>query len=107
LEIGRTVPPQGGEWIVTGLERTFVEARRHLQRVVEQLESVQLQLLGIRQTLPEPAAEGVRHLDMTEESEPTTELRTTIACVLDDDIRPALADLRDVLATTAPAKEES
>ena len=92
---------------MSGPETTFVEARRGLQRVVEQLESVRLQLLGIRQSLPEPAAEGVRLLDMSEEIDPVSELRTTIACVLDDDIRPALDDLREALATTASDKEKS
>lgn len=92
---------------MTGPEMTFIEARRHLQRVVEQIESVRLQLLGIRQSLPEPAAEGVRLLDMSDEPDPASELRTTIACVLDDDIRPALDDFREVLATTASDKEKS
>ncbi len=43
---------------MTETQETFAEAKRQLHRVHEQLEGIRWQLLGIRHSLPEPAAEG-------------------------------------------------
>ena len=85
---------------------TFIEARKYLQTVIAQFESVQLQLLAIQLGLPEPVGDAIRLLDVDDETDPVTELRTTVACVLDDNIRPALEDLREVLASAAGSAEE-
>lgn len=83
---------------MTGAKATLAEGVVHLERVIEQFEAVRWQLFGILLSLPEPLAEQDRAADITEENDPVTELRSTIACVLDDSIRPALQDLRGVLA---------
>jgi hypothetical protein len=90
-----------------GPQGTLAEARRHLQRVMEQLETVCWQLLGIRQSLPEPTAERDRLADVSDEPDAVMELRTTIDCVLEDDLKPALQDLQDALASTGAKREES
>jgi hypothetical protein len=92
---------------MTRPQGTVAEARRHLHRVLEQLEAVRWQLLGIRQSLPEPSAERVRQADVNDEPDAATELRTTIDCVLEDDLKPALKDLQEALASTGAEAEES
>jgi hypothetical protein len=92
---------------VSGIEGTLAKASRNLRRVLDQIESVQLQLVGIQLSLPRPVAEGMSLEDVGDETDPVTELETTIACVLNDSIRPALADLQDVLASIASKAEES
>jgi hypothetical protein len=76
---------------------SLAEAREHVRRILDQLEAVRCHLLGIQLSLPEPTAERVRLADVADELDAVTELRTTIACILDDDLRPALADLRGLL----------
>lgn len=85
---------------------TLAEGRKQVERVLEQLEGVRGQLLGIVHGLPEPPAERFRLLDVDEETDPVTELRATLSCVLEDSIRPALQDLRDVLAATGGKGED-
>lgn len=86
---------------MTGPKVTLAEGKKHLARVLEHFEGGRWQLLGLLHSLPEPIAEQVRLEDVGETTDPLTELRTTIACVLEDYIRPALQDLQDVLASTA------
>jgi hypothetical protein len=74
-------------------------ARSQLQAVADELEALQLTMLGIQGTLPEPAAEAVRLLDV-EVMDAATELRAVIGCVLNDYIGPAMRDLRDALTAT-------
>jgi hypothetical protein len=72
---------------------TPAEARAQLEDVVRELEAVRARLLGLVGSLPEsPAERGFRDL---EETDDTTELRSVIRCVLEDMIRPAIADLRE------------
>ena len=77
-------------------------ARKQIGEVADQLEALQFQLLGIQGSLPEPAAEIVRLLEM-ESLDPATELRAVIGCVLADWIGPAIRDLRDVVEETGGA----
>lgn len=88
-------------------KEALAKARKHLQRVLDDLESVQLQLFGIQNSLPDPVAEGISLEDLGDETDPVTDLEATIACVLTDSIRPALEDLQDALASTASTAEES
>jgi hypothetical protein len=74
-------------------------ARRQLRKVADELETLQLTLLGIQGSLPEPPAESVKLLDI-EEMDAATEFRAVIACILHDYIGPAMRDLRDALAET-------
>jgi hypothetical protein len=74
-------------------------ARRQLQKVAEELETLQLTMRGIQADLPEPPAESVKLLDV-EAMDAATELRVVIACVLNDYMGPAARDLRDALAAT-------
>lgn len=90
-----------------GLKVTLTEGRQQLERVVDQLEAVRLQLLGILSGLPEPPEEAAGLEDVGEEPDAATELRTTISCVLDDAIRPALQDLREVLASMEEKTEKA
>lgn len=92
---------------MTGPKVTLAEGKKHVARVLEQLEGGRWQLIGILLSLPEPLAEQVRLEDMSDRTDALTELRTTIACVLEDYIRPALQDLRDVLASTAEEEDET
>jgi len=91
---------------VNGREGTLARARKHLRRVLGELESVQLQLVGIQISLSHPVGEGMS-LEESDETDPLTELEATIACVLNDSIQPALEDLRGVLASMVSTAEES
>ena len=81
-------------------------ARRQLRKVADELETLQLTLLGIQGSLPEPPAESVKLLDIEEEMDSATELRAVIGCVLHDYIGPAMRDLRDALAVTETEPSE-
>lgn len=83
---------------MTDTQRTLAEGRRHLRRVLDQMESLWWQLLGIKLSLPEPPEKALE--DMSDEWDAVTELRTVIECVLDDDLRPAFEDLRKALRRT-------
>jgi hypothetical protein len=72
-------------------------ARRQLRKVADGLETLQLTLLGIQGTLPEPPAEAGEDVDVMDAA---SELRAVIGCVLRDSIGPAMRDLRDALAAT-------
>jgi hypothetical protein len=87
---------------VTGPE----EEKKHLRRILDQMESVYWQLIGLEKSQPESLAERVRHEDLSDEMDAATALRTVIACVLNDSIRPALQDLRGVLASTEDDEEK-
>jgi hypothetical protein len=92
---------------MTELQGTVVEAKRQLHRVHEQLEEIRWQLVGIRDSLPEPPTERVRLADVSDEPDALMELRTTIDCVLEDDLKPALQDLQEALAGTGGKGRES
>ena len=74
-------------------------AQRQLHKVEDTLETLQLTMLGIQGTLPEPAAEPVRLMDV-EGMDAAMELRAVIGCLLNDYIGPVLRDLRKALAVT-------
>jgi hypothetical protein len=76
---------------VTALE----VVRRQLRGVADKLETLELTMLGIQGTLPEPSAEDEKDI---EAMDAVTELRAVIGCVLHDYIGPAKRDLRDTLA---------
>lgn len=82
---------------------TLAEGKRHVRRVVEQMETVYCELLGVESGLPEPLGERVRLEDVTDAA---ADLRTVIRCVLEDSLRPALEDLRGALAGSGPEGEE-
>jgi hypothetical protein len=90
-----------------GARGRLAEARKHLRRVFEQLETVRWQLLGITLSLPETVAERDRLAEVSDELDAVTKLRTTIECVLEDDLKPALQDLQDALASSGAEEEES
>ena len=79
----------------------MIEGKAHLARILDQFEAGRWQLLGILHSLPEPPAEHIRLEDVGDTIDPLTEMRTTIACVLEDYIRPALQDLRDLLGNNS------
>lgn len=81
-------------------EPRLAKAREQVRRILDQLEAVRWQLLGIKLSLPEPVAEHVRLLDVADAMDATTEMRTVIHCVLEDCIRPAVEDLTDALLAT-------
>jgi len=78
------------------------EAKEQLREIVAELEAIRFRLLGIQASLPDspaarfPALEG-------DELAPEAEIRAVIGCVLDDSIRPAIHDLRNMVA---PARKE-
>ena len=65
---------------------TRAEAERQVARIVDQLETVRWELLGLALSLPEAPDE-----------EAEAELRRVLECVLADRIQWALGDLRSVL----------
>ncbi len=85
---------------------TLPEGKKHLARVLAHFEEGRWQLLGILHSLPEPLVEQSGLEDAADTVDPATDLRTTIECVLEDYIRPAVRDLRDVLESTADQEEE-
>jgi hypothetical protein len=91
---------------MTGLGMSLAEAREHVRRILDQQEAVRLQLVGLQLSLPEPPAERVRLEDVGDEMDAVTDLRTTIACILEDYIRPVLQDLQDFLPGSNGPKEE-
>jgi len=86
------------------LTPALAAARRHLGKVADDLEALQLRMRGIQASLPAPVAETdtLRDLDTLDAA---TEVRTVIDCVLRDWIGPAIGDLRDVLTETEPVEE--
>ena len=83
-------------------------ALKHLEKVADDLEVLQLRMQGIQATLPAPVAEKdlLQAEEDLEDLDATTEVRTVIACVLRDWIGPAIGDLRDLLAGNEAAPEE-
>jgi hypothetical protein len=79
----------------------WVAARRQVQRTADELEALQLRLQDILSNLPETTETG--SLEDLETTDPETEMRSVIGCVLADCIRPAIRDLRDMLAETSGA----
>jgi hypothetical protein len=79
-------------------------ARKQLLAVADVLEAIDFLLRGVQASLPEPAAEAVRLLDV-DEMNPSTELRTVVACVRTDWIRSAIRDLRDGVEATEERAE--
>ena len=80
-------------------EIVLAEGRQHVRRVLEQLEAIRWQLIGITLTLPEPFAGEVQQ-DISEELDAVSELRTTLECVVEDGIGKAIKDLKGALAST-------
>jgi hypothetical protein len=91
---------------VTAPQVTPAEAKKHLRRLLEDIEKVRWQLIGIEKSLYDPFTEPARHEDMSDELDEATELRTVIACVLEDSIRTAIQDLRDALASLEDEEDE-
>lgn len=83
---------------MTDTQKKLAEGRRHLRRVLEQMEALWWQLIGIKLSLEPPAERALE--DVSDEWDAVTELRTVIECVLDDDLRPAFEDLRNALRRT-------
>ena len=81
------------------------EARAQLRHSIGQLDALRWTLKGIELSLPEPLAEQVRLVEMSDEMDAVTELRTVIHCVLEDSLRPAVQDLQEVLASTGSNEE--
>lgn len=72
---------------------TDEEAQEQLRAIAADLEAIRFRLLGVRASLPVPAAEPamlVGELDM----DCSTEMRAVIECVLNDFIGSAIRDLR-------------
>ncbi len=91
---------------MTAPKLTLPEGKKHLARVLAHFEADRWQLLGILHSLPDPLVEQFRLEDLGDTIDPVTDLRTTIECVLEDYLRPALQDLQDVLASTADQERE-
>jgi hypothetical protein len=76
-------------------------AQAELLQIVDQLESIHFRLTEIVESLPMPRKDTGAPLseeDMEEDMDTATEVRTTIQCVLNDNIQPAIRDFRTVAA---------
>jgi hypothetical protein len=80
-------------------------ARREIQNIVDGLESLRFRMLGVQGTLPEPATEIVKLMDL-EAMDATAEISAVIGCVLNDCIGPAIRDLRDALTETEASLDD-
>ena len=65
-------------------------AQAELRKIVAELELIRSHLLEIAETLPKPPGD----VENEEEMDIATEVRSVIECVLTDNIRPAIRDLR-------------
>jgi hypothetical protein len=65
-------------------------AQAELREIVTELELLRSRLLEIIETLPKPPGE----VENEDEMDVATEIRSVIECVLTDNIRPAIRDLR-------------
>jgi len=65
-------------------------AQAELREIVTELELIRSRLLEILETLPKPPGE----VENEDEMDVATEVRSVIECVLTDNIRPAIRDLR-------------
>jgi hypothetical protein len=85
-------------------ELDLAEARRQVRRIIDQLEAVRWQLLGLKLSLPRSPTEESQE-DLSAEPGAMKDLRATLECVLADDIRPALQDLQVLVGgLTAPTE---
>lgn len=83
---------------MAGREVTLAEAGQQVARVVDHLETVRWQLLGIALSLRE---------SLDEPADAEADFRGVLECVLADRIQPALGDLRTLLTRTVPPGEEA
>jgi hypothetical protein len=79
------------------------EAKEQLREIVAELEAIRFRLLGIQASLPDSPAERFPPLEQ-EDMDPWSEIRSIIGCVLNDSIRPAIRDLRN-MAGPPPSPE--
>lgn len=80
------------------------EAKDQLREIVAELEAIRFRLLGIQSSLPDSPMERFPPLEGNK-MEPGAEIRAVIGCVLDDSIRPAIRDLRN-MAEPPPSSGE-
>jgi hypothetical protein len=69
-------------------------AQAELRKIVTELELLRSRLLEIVETLPKPPGD----VEDEDEMDVATEVRSVIECVLTDNIRPAIRDLRAAAA---------
>lgn len=74
-------------------------ARRVLRKIADELEILELTLVGIQETLPVSSAEAEEWADV-EVMDAPTELRAVTGSVLYDYIGPAKRAIRDAIAET-------
>jgi hypothetical protein len=86
---------------MAGRKGSLAEAERQVARIVDQLETVRWELLGIALSLRESDRE-----DPDEEADAEAKLRSLVECVLDDRIQWALRDLRTALKRAEGEEEE-
>jgi hypothetical protein len=77
---------------------TQAERLKWLQRLTDDLEAVHHALFGLVASLPE-SPEEKDELSEIETVDPITELRSILQCVQADYLQPALAALRNALAS--------
>ncbi|HKI02937.1 MAG TPA: hypothetical protein VKK31_13260 [Thermoanaerobaculia bacterium] len=83
---------------MVGREVTLAEAGQQVARVVEHLETVRWELLGIALSLRElPDDQSPDEQALDEQAAAEAELRGALECVLTDRIQPALGALRALL----------
>ncbi len=81
------------------------EAKEQLREIVAELEAIRFRLLGIQSSLPDSPVERFPPLEGAE-MEPGSEIRAVIGCVLDDSIRPAIRDLRNMAEPPSSENKE-
>src|SRR4051794_5203643 len=99
------LPPEGGRLsslpmrlqddTATIAPETESVARVQLREIAAELETLRFRLLGVQAILPPSSLEETPLLE-TDEMDVPTEIRTTIGCVLEDRIGPAIRALQEV-----------
>lgn len=79
-------------------------ARAQLREIAAALETLRFRLLGVQASLPPSSLEETPALE-TDEMDAPTEIRTTIGCVLEDRIGPAIRALQEASAGLPEGRE--
>jgi hypothetical protein len=75
------------------MDEALRAVRRELLQIVAELKAMKTRLLEVIAVLPEPAGDPEAE---AEEMDLTTEIRSVVACVLQDSLGPAARDLQAV-----------
>jgi hypothetical protein len=80
-------------------------AQEQLRKIVRELKPLKARLLEVVASLPPSPAE-ISPLPDVEQTDPKTEIRSVVECVVNDSLDPAIRDLEDVAGGQPGEPEE-